>query len=116
VSYRSVLKDTELHGVQLPAGAVLMMRWDAANREPGEMPNPDALDIDTTSAHRHLSFGYGPHFCLGRLLARRELNLAIDTLLTRFARIELDCPIEALQPLVSVNNHLLPNLPLRLRA
>jgi cytochrome P450 len=115
VSYRSVLQDTELHGVALPAGSVLMMRWDSANHEESECPHADSLDLHRNNPSRHLSFGYGPHFCLGRLLARRELNLALATILARFPRIELDCPIEELEPVVSVNNHLLPKLPLRLR-
>jgi cytochrome P450 len=54
----------------------------AANRDPERFREPDVLDFSRTE-NRHLSFGYGVHFCLGAPLARLELNIAMAKLMER---------------------------------
>jgi cytochrome P450 len=54
----------------------------AANRDPGQFPDADTLDLERTP-NSHLAFGHGIHFCPGAALARAELQVAIGTLLTR---------------------------------
>jgi cytochrome P450 len=89
---RLVTRDTELAGVHLPAGSIVMTRYAAANRDPAKFDQPDKFDIDRKDK-AHLSFGTGPHLCVGRLLARRELVIAFRTLLTRLKDIELARPL-----------------------
>ena len=86
---RLVLSDTELAGVSLPAGSVLEICLGAANRDPSRWDNPDVYDL-----HRprkaHMGFGMGSHLCLGRDVARSEINVAINALLDAFPNIRLD--------------------------
>jgi cytochrome P450 len=61
-----------------------------ANRDPAVFPDPERLDVGRADA-RHVSFGYGIHFCLGAGLARLEAQLAIGGLLARAPRLEPAC-------------------------
>jgi cytochrome P450 len=81
--WRIVKADTELGGMAIPAGAVVQLRYAAANRDPKKFPDPDAFDIDRTNARTHLSFGKGPHMCVGNMLSRKEMVVAFDELLER---------------------------------
>lgn len=81
--WRIVKADTELGGVSIPAGAVLQLRYAAANRDPKKFPDPDRFDIERTNARTHLSFGKGPHMCVGNMLSRKEMVVAFDELLER---------------------------------
>jgi cytochrome P450 len=60
----------------------------AANRDPSQFADPEALDLGRTD-NRHLSFGLGPHYCVGAMLARLEGQLAIQTLVKRFPAMRL---------------------------
>ena len=60
----------------------------AANRDPAVFPNPDSFDIER-HPNRHVSFGHGPHFCIGAPLARLEAPIAINALLRRLPNLEL---------------------------
>lgn len=80
---RLVAKDTVLGGVQLKAGTLLDVRLGAANYDEAQFANADAIDLDRKNAATHVTFGYGNHFCVGSVLARRELNMVFRTLLAR---------------------------------
>ena len=71
---RVATQDTELGGCPIPAGAAIQVAIGAANRDAAEHPDPDAIDF--RRQQRHLSFGAGPHRCLGSHLARMELRVA----------------------------------------
>lgn len=86
---RIVTRDCELGGVALKAGTVLGLRFAAANRDPARFADPHAFRPDRAEARAHLAFGRGIHQCIGNLLARRELAIAFELLLARFARIDL---------------------------
>lgn len=81
--WRIVKADTVLGGVSIPAGAVVQLRYAAANRDPKRFPDPDRFDIDRANARTHLSFGKGPHMCVGNMLSRKEMLVAFDELLER---------------------------------
>jgi len=75
--------DVPLSGGVVPAGDPVVVSRSAANRDPRVFPDPDRLDL-TRSPNPHIGFGFGAHFCLGAPLARMELQVALDALLTRF--------------------------------
>jgi cytochrome P450 len=89
VQSRYVTKDVELHGQTVPAGSVMVLLNASANRDEREFPDPDTFDIQR-KAQRHLSFGYGLHFCLGAHLARLEARVALEEILLRFPEWEVD--------------------------
>lgn len=67
----------------------------AANRDASAFPAPDELDPGRQSA-RHLTFGHGPHQCLGNTLARAELEIALTALFTRLPTLRLAAPADSL--------------------
>ncbi len=78
---RLVTQDTELGGVALPAGSMVMLRYGAANRDGRQFAEPDTVDLHRKRAGAQLAFGSGVHFCIGAPLARQELNLGFPALL-----------------------------------
>jgi cytochrome P450 len=85
---RFVLHDVELEGVPLPEGAMIGAVIGAANRDPKRFEAPDRLDLDRPD-NQPLTFAPGIHHCLGASVARLEGQLAIGTVVRRFATIEL---------------------------
>jgi cytochrome P450 len=81
--FRVVRRDVEIGGVRLPAGARIMLRFAAANRDPAQYADPDVLDIARRNAGTHLAFGAGIHHCIGANLAREELVQTFAMLLAR---------------------------------
>ncbi len=81
--FRVAAEDIELHGVTIPKGAMVNVRYAAANRDEREFAAPDTLDLDRDKPGRHLAFGSGVHHCLGAPLARRELYWAFKALVDR---------------------------------
>jgi cytochrome P450 len=79
--FRRATRDTEVAGVPIPEGTLLMLRYGAANRDPAMFPDPDTFDPERKNAARHLAFGYGIHHCLGNVLARAEIRLVTTRLL-----------------------------------
>ena len=82
--FRYAVQDSELHGVKIPAGSMVHLRFGAANRDPDAFPDPDRIDLRRKNAGAHLAFGQGLHHCLGAPLARLELNLSFRALLERW--------------------------------
>ena len=79
-----------LSGVDLPAGADVLVCIGAANRDPHVFDNPDEFDIRRANAHEHLSFGAGPHLCLGAPLARLEARVVLEELTAALPNLRLD--------------------------
>ncbi|MBB4684405.1 cytochrome P450 [Amycolatopsis jiangsuensis] len=88
---RTATADVELAGVTIRAGDAVLVALPAANRDPGFIDHPDALDIGRGEAG-HLAFGHGVHHCLGAPLARLELCAAFPALLRRFPSLALAVP------------------------
>ena len=80
---REAAVDVELHGVTIPAGGVVNLRYAAANRDERQFECPEKLDLEREKPHRHLAFGVGTHHCLGAPLARRELHYGFRALVDR---------------------------------
>jgi cytochrome P450 len=88
-SVRTVQRDMVVGGTQLKEGDRVWLLIAGANRDPREYESPDELDIGRVQA-RHLSFGYGAHYCLGVHLARLELRVALEELLPRLGDFQID--------------------------
>jgi cytochrome P450 len=86
--YRHVWRDTTLGGVDVPAGAHLLLMWGAANRDPTHFVDPNEFRLDRASAKGHVTFGKGVHFCVGAALARLEAHIVLRTLLERTSWID----------------------------
>ena len=93
---RVAVEDIELHGVQIKAGEGVMAALNSANRDPRAYDASDELRLDRPD-NKHLSFGFGPHFCLGAQLARIELQESLAALVRRFPRMSLAKPAEELE-------------------
>lgn len=87
-SPRLTSDDVVIGDRSIPEGAIVMLHMAAANRDPAAFPEPDTLRLDRDNA-RHLSFAWGPHFCLGAPLARMEAAIALPRVLDRFPDLEL---------------------------
>jgi cytochrome P450 len=87
---RLATKDTEVGGVLIPAGSTVMLMLAAANRDEARYPDPDNYDILREGPRPHISFGHGPHACLGTHLARIEMRVALNLLLDRLPDLRLD--------------------------
>jgi cytochrome P450 len=90
---RLVLREVEIGGEKIPAGATAMLLIAAAHRDPERFPDPDRFDVtrDTTG---HLGFGFGIHFCLGAHLARLESRCMLEAILGRMKSLRLAGEIE----------------------
>ena len=87
--WRVVTRDTELGGVPLAEGSMIMLRYAAANRDPNMFEDPDTFKIDRPNARDHLAFGMGIHFCPGAALAREETRIGLGALLERLPGLRL---------------------------
>jgi cytochrome P450 len=86
---RYVTADVELHGTTVPAGSAMMILVASANRDEDRWQDPDRFDIHRTVNYLR-TFGYGLHYCLGAALARLEARVALEELLKRFPRWDVD--------------------------
>ncbi|MEU6892523.1 cytochrome P450 [Streptomyces sp. NPDC046557] len=92
---RIALEDVEVAGQVIRAGEAVYVSYLAANRDPDVFPDPDEIRLDRTP-NAHVSFGYGPHFCPGNMLARLESELLVNALLDRFPDPRFAVPVEEL--------------------
>jgi cytochrome P450 len=89
---RTARADTELGGVHIAKGELVVMFYESANRDASVFQSPDTFDI-TRDPNPHVGFGGGgPHFCLGANLARVELRSLVTRLAARVASIEAGTP------------------------
>lgn len=86
--YRHVVNDTELGGVELPAGSRLLLLWGAANRDPSHFGRPEQFRLDRSGGRGHIAFGKGAHFCVGAALARLEAKIVIGHMIQRTSQVE----------------------------
>jgi cytochrome P450 len=89
VQGRTVMRDVRWHGIEVPAGAIILLLTGSAGRDERQYPDPDRFDVERQIG-RQVSFGYGAHFCLGASLARLEGRVALEEVLERFPRWDVD--------------------------
>ncbi len=70
-------------------GGRLLLSFTTANHDPHQFADPDAFVVDRPEAHAHLTFGWGPHVCVGAGLARLELAEGLRALTTHFGPPEI---------------------------
>ncbi len=87
--FRLARRDTTIGGIDIPAGATVMVMNGAANRDPRQFENPKTFDLNRTNARRHIAFGRGVHSCPGSPLARAETRVSIERILDRTSEIRL---------------------------
>lgn len=90
VDFRLVRKTTDLGGVHLPAGTIVMLCLGAANRDPRKFENPHEFRPDRKNVREHIAFGRGIHTCAGAPLARVEGQITVRRLLDRMSEIRID--------------------------
>lgn len=86
---RRLTEDTVLHGVRLPAGARIAILPACANRDPRVFPDPERFDLDRDT-RKMISFGHGPHHCLGSVLAKLEMQIALEEIGAAVSSYEID--------------------------
>jgi cytochrome P450 len=86
---RYVAEDVEWHGQVVPAGSALLLMVASGNRDERRFADPDRFDI-RREIGQSLTFGYGPHYCLGAALARIEGRVALDEVLNRWPEWDVD--------------------------
>lgn len=94
---RRAVAEVEIGGVTIPAGSVVAADSAAANRDPDVYPAQGELDLFAPLGTPGLTFGAGPHHCLGAWLARMELELGLHHLAHRLPALRLVHPVEEIQ-------------------
>ncbi|WP_052848984.1 cytochrome P450 [Streptomyces avicenniae] len=89
-------EDVEVGGVTVAAGDPVLVAISAANHDPYAYEDPSRLDIRREGAP-HLTFGHGPHYCMGSHLARLEMQVTLELLVPRFPGLRLAVPDEELR-------------------
>ena len=88
--FRGPKHDVEIGGHTIPAGAAVDIVIGSANRDKEVFSDPDRFDIQRDRRAKPMSFGHGPHVCIGQHLARLEINVAMNALLDRLPNLRLD--------------------------
>lgn len=86
---RTAMEDAEVGGVAIPKGDSLMLMFSSACRDEALFPDGDEFNIER-APNKHMAFGYGPHMCMGKYLAKMELEAFLSELLPRLDTIELN--------------------------
>lgn len=90
---RILTEPVTLHGIELPAGANVLLLLGSANRDPRAFPDPDTINL-ARKDNRPVTFGYGPHFCIGAALSRMIAEALFTSILAEWKSIELAGPVE----------------------
>ncbi len=89
VSPRLVTRDTEVGGRRIARGARIMLLRASGNRDETVFADGERMVIDRDNAREHLSFGHGPHFCLGAPLSRLAMRIILEELTRRLPHMRL---------------------------
>nr|WP_235953607.1 cytochrome P450/oxidoreductase [Noviherbaspirillum galbum] len=86
---RIATRDVTVGGVDVPAGGKLLIVMASANHDPRHFDDPDRVDLLRENASDHLTFGYGAHQCMGKNLARMEMQVFLEELSRRLPHMRL---------------------------
>ena len=93
--FRTATRDVELRGKTIKEGQMIAMQYPSANRDPRVFKDPYKFDVRRDpKEEKHISFGFGSHFCLGANLARLELRVMYEALFDATTALELAGPVE----------------------
>jgi len=87
---RTCVRDTEVAGVRVPAGALVTTILAGANRDPAVFDEPSVFDVRRANAREHIAFSAGRHYCLGAALARMEGEVGLRVLFDRYPDLRLE--------------------------
>ena len=87
--FRRATEDTEVEGVAIPEGSIVMVHYGAANRDEDRFAQAEAFDLDRPKKGAHIAFGSGIHHCGGSELARVEMRVCFAAFVSRFSQLEL---------------------------
>jgi cytochrome P450 len=94
---RTAERDTEINGTPVSKGDWIMLAYHSANRDETVFERPFEFDIDRRANVQQLSFGSGPHVCLGQHLARLEMRILWEELLPRLESVSLNGDVKITQ-------------------
>ena len=86
---RLAVKESTIGGIEIPAGANLLLMLNAANRDEAVFPEPEEIQFGRQNLKEQLAFGYGIHYCVGAPLARLEMAILLETLLRELPALRL---------------------------
>ncbi|MBN3857670.1 cytochrome P450 [Paraburkholderia sp. Ac-20340] len=86
---RLVTQDTRIGGIEIAAGAKLLIVTSSANHDERHFADADLFDIRRDNASDHVTFGYGSHQCMGKNLARMEMQIFLEALTRRLPHMRL---------------------------
>jgi cytochrome P450 len=111
---RTVIGDggADIAGCHIDPGTRVRLGWQSANWDETHFPAPDTFDIHR-DASKHMAFGHGIHYCIGKDLARAEGRIVFNVLFDRLDTIELAAPRKDLGPLPVPGINRLNKLPIR---
>jgi cytochrome P450 len=90
---RTASREVEIRGCPIKPGEPIALMYASANRDDDIFPDADRFNMNRPNIKDHLAFGRGPHHCPGAPLARLQLRVALEELLARTARFDLNGPI-----------------------
>ena len=93
---RVALKASRINGIEIPAGANLLLMLNSANHDATIFPQPEQIDLQRSNLKDHLALGYGIHYCVGAPLARLEMAILLEELTQNMPNMRLipEQPIE----------------------
>lgn len=86
--FRTTTREVTVGNITFPPDTLLMVVYGSANRDEDQFPHADQFDMQRAPNH-HLAFGYGIHFCVGAFLARKQGQIAFETLCQRLPTLRL---------------------------
>lgn len=87
---RKCVQERTLHGTTIPVGANVYLVIGAANRDDRVYPDPERFDVDRSFDPTPITYGWGPHLCLGKHLALLEVEAALEQLRVRWPAFDID--------------------------
>jgi cytochrome P450 len=91
---RFATEDIDVDGIPIAKGSTVLIVRQSVNHDESRFEDPHRFDIRRESAGQHMTFGFGPRFCIGAALARMELRAGITALLSRFPNIRPSVPLD----------------------